>query len=123
MDIIELVAWFKKLPTKLSKSQTIISKEILKEISTRLQFLLDVGLDSSSVDFTGETSSFEVFFVVFSIIVFCCSFGCSMIGTGSFFFSSAIEVFGVITFCSSTFLACLAFFKVLSIFHRRFYEC
>ena len=57
MDIIELVAWFKKLPTKLSKSQTIISKEILKEISTRLQFLLDVGLDYLSISRSSKSLS------------------------------------------------------------------
>lgn len=44
MDIAELTDWFEKLPAKLSKSQLIIGEEIIKEIRTRLQFLLDVGL-------------------------------------------------------------------------------
>ena len=57
MDIVELVEWFEKLPTKLSKSQTIISKEILKEISTRLQFLLDVGLDYLSISRSSKSLS------------------------------------------------------------------
>ncbi|MDC0382314.1 excinuclease ABC subunit UvrA [Flavobacteriaceae bacterium] len=57
MDIINLVDWFDKLPKKLSKTQKIISKEILKEISTRLQFLLDVGLDYLSISRSSKTLS------------------------------------------------------------------
>ncbi len=44
MDILELSEWFEKLPEKLSKSQLKIGEEIIKEIRTRLQFLVDVGL-------------------------------------------------------------------------------
>lgn len=43
-DILELTEWFDKLPKKLSKNQLIIGEEIIKEIRTRLQFLVDVGL-------------------------------------------------------------------------------
>tara|TARA_Y100000385_G_scaffold151468_1_gene157059 strand:- start:18692 stop:21523 length:2832 start_codon:yes stop_codon:yes gene_type:complete len=57
MDIVELVSWFKKLPPNLSKSQAIISKEILKEITTRLQFLLDVGLDYLSLNRSSKSLS------------------------------------------------------------------
>ena len=57
MDIINLVDWFNKLPKKLSKNQKLISKEILKEISARLQFLLDVGLDYLSISRSSKTLS------------------------------------------------------------------
>ncbi len=36
--------FFKNLPGKLSKKELLISKQILKEITNRLKFLLDVGL-------------------------------------------------------------------------------
>lgn len=43
-DILELTDWFEKLPKNLSKTQWKIGEEIVKEIKTRLQFLVDVGL-------------------------------------------------------------------------------
>ena len=57
MDILELSEWFKELPSHLSKNQNLISKEILKEISTRLQFLLDVGLDYLSLNRSSKSLS------------------------------------------------------------------
>jgi excinuclease ABC subunit A len=57
MDIVELSEWFKELPAHLSKNQNLISKEILKEISTRLQFLLDVGLDYLSINRSSKSLS------------------------------------------------------------------
>ena len=57
MDVVELAEWFKELPNHLSKNQEIISKEILKEISTRLQFLLDVGLDYLSINRSSKSLS------------------------------------------------------------------
>ena len=57
MDIVELSEWFKALPHHLSKNQKLISKEILKEISTRLQFLLDVGLDYLSINRSSKSLS------------------------------------------------------------------
>ncbi|RNL88049.1 excinuclease ABC subunit UvrA [Sinomicrobium pectinilyticum] len=45
MDISELAIWFEKLPGHLSEKQLKIAEEILKEIRSRLQFLLDVGLN------------------------------------------------------------------------------
>ena len=50
MDILELAEWFKKLPSALSEKQTAIATEILKEISTRIQFLIDVGLTYLSLN-------------------------------------------------------------------------
>ena len=55
MDIIQLANWFKEV--KLNKKQQIIGNEILKEINTRLQFLLDVGLDYLSLDRSSKTLS------------------------------------------------------------------
>ncbi|TBV26022.1 excinuclease ABC subunit UvrA [Meridianimaribacter sp. CL38] len=56
-DIVDLVDWFKELPKHLSKKQFKISEEILKEISTRLQFLLDVGLDYLSLNRSSKSLS------------------------------------------------------------------
>jgi len=44
-DIQELADWFENIEQKLSKKQQIIAHEILKELRTRTQFLLDVGLN------------------------------------------------------------------------------
>ncbi|MDO5607891.1 MAG: excinuclease ABC subunit UvrA [Capnocytophaga sp.] len=43
-DISELLEWSQQLPSVISKRQLKIASEIIKEISTRLQFLVDVGL-------------------------------------------------------------------------------
>lgn len=40
--------WFEKLP--LSRRETIIGEQVIKEIRTRLRFLLDVGLDYLTLD-------------------------------------------------------------------------
>jgi len=45
MDIEELYTWFEQLEEKLSTSQKIIATEILKEIKSRLSFILQVGLN------------------------------------------------------------------------------
>ena len=45
MDISELRQWIEEAPNHLSKQQQHIAAEILKEIRTRLDFLLNVGLD------------------------------------------------------------------------------
>ena len=57
LDINELANWFYNLEEKLSKRQLIISAEILKEIKTRIQFLLDVGLDYLTLDRTSKSLS------------------------------------------------------------------
>jgi excinuclease ABC subunit A len=44
LDLAGLHEWFSVLPPKLSKKQTAIAGEILKEINNRLRFLIDVGL-------------------------------------------------------------------------------
>jgi excinuclease ABC subunit A len=50
MDISELKTWLQQLPDKLNSRQRKIAPEILKEIDSRLQFLLDVGLDYLSLN-------------------------------------------------------------------------
>jgi len=45
MDLNELLDWFEKLPGFLSGRQKLIAGDVLKEIKSRLHFLLDVGLD------------------------------------------------------------------------------
>jgi len=44
LELDDLYEWICNLPSQLSDKQLTIATEILKEISTRLQFLLDVGL-------------------------------------------------------------------------------
>jgi excinuclease ABC subunit A len=50
MDISELYDWLGNVDVYLGEQQRIIASEILKEIRTRLKFLLDVGLDYLSLD-------------------------------------------------------------------------
>ncbi len=45
MDVVLLDKWFETLPGKLSESQLRIAGEVIREIRTRIQFLLDVGID------------------------------------------------------------------------------
>ncbi|MDA8591666.1 excinuclease ABC subunit UvrA [Flavobacteriaceae bacterium] len=57
LDINELALWFKNLPKHLSEKQKAIAQEIIKEISTRLQFLLDVGLDYLALNRSSKSLS------------------------------------------------------------------
>ncbi|MDG1171570.1 MAG: excinuclease ABC subunit UvrA [Polaribacter sp.] len=57
MDITELAYWFENVQKDLSEKQLIIASEILKEIKTRIQFLLDVGLDYLTLDRTSKSLS------------------------------------------------------------------
>jgi excinuclease ABC subunit A len=50
MDISELYEWLSNVEDRLESQQKRIASEILKEIRTRLKFLLDVGLDYLSLD-------------------------------------------------------------------------
>lgn len=61
MDISELYEWLSHVEEFLEDKQRVIASEILKEIRTRLKFLLDVGLDylslnRSSVSLSGGES-------------------------------------------------------------------
>ncbi|NQY30771.1 MAG: excinuclease ABC subunit UvrA [Flavobacteriaceae bacterium] len=57
MDIVDLTLWIADLNNHLSKKQKQIASEVIKEISTRLQFLLDVGLDYLALDRGSKTLS------------------------------------------------------------------
>ena len=57
MDILELAAWFGKLPDELSANQLKIASEIVKEVRTRLQFLIDVGLTYLSLSRSSKSLS------------------------------------------------------------------
>jgi len=57
MDIVELADWFANIEQKLSKKQLKIGHEIIKEIRTRIQFLLDVGLEYLTIDRTSKSLS------------------------------------------------------------------
>ena len=61
MDISELYDWMEGVESKLESKQQKIATEILKELRSRLRFLLDVGLDylslnRSSVSLSGGES-------------------------------------------------------------------
>jgi len=56
-DIVDLANWFQELESKLSEKQLKISQEIIKEIKTRLQFLVDVGLDYLSLNRSSKSLS------------------------------------------------------------------
>lgn len=45
MDLTHLHKWFDELPKLLNQRQQVIAFEILRELKTRTQFLLDVGLN------------------------------------------------------------------------------
>jgi excinuclease ABC subunit A len=57
MDISELYEWLDDLDNHLSARQTNIATEILKEIRSRLRFLLDVGLDYLALNRASVTLS------------------------------------------------------------------
>ncbi|WP_324027715.1 excinuclease ABC subunit UvrA [Maribacter sp. BPC-D8] len=57
LDIVELAAFFNGLDKKLKGNQLKIAEEIIKEISTRIQFLLDVGLDYLSLNRSSKSLS------------------------------------------------------------------
>ena len=57
MNLNELHQWASSLSKKLNKNQQIIAKEVLKEINTRIQFLLDVGLDYLTLNRSSRTLS------------------------------------------------------------------
>jgi len=57
LDLKQLSIWLKNIDAKLNNRQKIIAHDILKEIKTRLQFLLDVGLDYLSLNRRSNTLS------------------------------------------------------------------
>ncbi|MGJ8737631.1 excinuclease ABC subunit UvrA [Zobellia laminariae] len=57
LDIAELAKFFKGLENTLEGNQLKIAEEIIKEIRTRIQFLLDVGLDYLSLNRSSKSLS------------------------------------------------------------------
>lgn len=57
LDISQLAEWLGKVDSFLSEKQKTIAAEILKEIRTRLQFLLDVGLNYLSLNRSSQSLS------------------------------------------------------------------
>ncbi|WP_330441739.1 excinuclease ABC subunit UvrA [Flavobacterium sp. C4GT6] len=57
MDISDLAEWFDNLNERLSEKQKIIASEIVKEIKTRLSFLLDVGLNYLALNRSSKSLS------------------------------------------------------------------
>ena len=56
-DLADLQKWFEGLAKKLSAKQLAIGGEILKEINTRLRFLMDVGLHYLSLNRASKSLS------------------------------------------------------------------
>ena len=57
MDISELYQWTQGLEDRLDPAKRVVAEEILKEIRSRLKFLLDVGLDYLSLNRASATLS------------------------------------------------------------------
>lgn len=57
LDITELAIFFEGLEKKLEGNQLKIAEEIIKEIRTRIRFLLDVGLDYLSLNRSSKSLS------------------------------------------------------------------
>lgn len=57
MDIDQLYHWLGSVPSCMDERQYTIAKEILKEIRTRLKFMMDVGLDYLSLSRHSNTLS------------------------------------------------------------------
>ncbi|RKS50644.1 excinuclease ABC subunit A [Gillisia mitskevichiae] len=56
-DITDLADWFANLESSLSEKQLQIASEVIKEIRTRLQFLIDVGLTYLSLNRSSKSLS------------------------------------------------------------------
>ena len=57
MDIIHLDQWFEKIEERLNEKQQTIAHEIIREIRTRIQFLLDVGVDYLTLNRSSKSLS------------------------------------------------------------------
>lgn len=57
MDISDLAEWINSVEPHLAEKQRAIATEILKEIRTRIQFLIDVGLNYLSLNRSSQTLS------------------------------------------------------------------
>jgi len=56
-SVVEAMDWVEQLPQVLSVRQKTIARQILKELKSRLKFMVDVGLDYLTLDRTTSTLS------------------------------------------------------------------
>ncbi|MFO1540478.1 MAG: excinuclease ABC subunit UvrA [Chloroflexota bacterium] len=57
LSVIDALAWARTLPERLSERERTIARLVLREIESRLGFLVDVGLDYLTLDRTSSTLS------------------------------------------------------------------
>ena len=57
LSITAACEWIGQLASKLTERETMISRQVLKEVTARLGFLIDVGLDYLTLDRTSQTLS------------------------------------------------------------------
>lgn len=57
MNIVDALDWFNKLPKHLNKSDQFIAERILREITERAQFLINVGLNYLTLSRSANTLS------------------------------------------------------------------
>jgi len=57
IDLKNLLSWFDGIENRLSTKQQMIAKDVLKEIRSRLNFLLEVGLEYLTLDRTTRSLS------------------------------------------------------------------
>ena len=57
MDIIELKNWIDNLLSNFNKNQKLIAKDVLKELSNRIGFLINVGLEYLNLNLPAATLS------------------------------------------------------------------
>ena len=50
MSVSEASRWFERLDSRLTQRESVVARQVLKEIRSRLRFLIDVGLDYLSLD-------------------------------------------------------------------------
>jgi excinuclease ABC subunit A len=57
MDLQDLKSWFANIEGRIDSRKNIIAKEVVKEIRTRIDFLMDVGLDYITLNRSSRTLS------------------------------------------------------------------
>ena len=57
MDIESLKSWLLSIDSVLSKNHKIIARQIIKELLTRVQFIIDVGLSYLTINRSSKTLS------------------------------------------------------------------